>query len=74
MGKISDLQIEIESCYDSGMSVEETARRLGISVAMVNRAYRDLLDEVYMDQEERSYVNSYVGRYNARAEAGHDWD
>lgn len=74
MGKINDLQMEIENCYDSGMSAEDTARRLGISVVTVIRAYRDLQDEFEMDQEDRSYIASQVSRYTPRAEIGHDWD
>ena len=74
MSKMSDLLIEIESCFDSGLSVADAARRLGVSQYLVAKAYRDLQDEVYMDQEDRSYIASQVSRYTPRAEIGHDWD
>lgn len=74
MSKMNDLQMEIENFYVNGVSIEDAARRLGVSTTTISKAYRDLLDETYLDQEDRSYVNSYVGRYSSRAEAGHEWD
>jgi predicted transcriptional regulator len=74
MSKMSDLLIEIEDCYESGLSAVETSRRLGVSLGIVSNAYRDLQDEFYMDQENRSYINEQVSRYSQRAEVGHDWD
>lgn len=74
MSKMSDLLIEIESCFDSGLSAADAARRIGVSPHLVAKAYRDLQDEFYMDQEDRSYIASQVSRYTPRAEIGHDWD
>lgn len=74
MSKMSDLQMEIENYFNSGLTAADTARRLGVSLNLVSKAYRDLQDEVYMDQEDRSYVSSYVSRYSNRAEAGLEWD
>ncbi len=74
MSKMSDLLIEIESCFDSGLSAADAARRLGVSPHLVAKAYRDLQDEFEMDQEDRSYIASQVSRYTQRAEIGHDWD
>ena len=74
MSKMSDLLIEIEDCYESGLSAVETSRRLGVSLDTVSKAYRDLQDEFYVDQENRSYINEQVSRYSQRAEVGHDWD
>ena len=74
MSKMSDLLIEIEDCYESGLSAVETSRRLGINLSIVSNAYRDLQDEFYVDQENRSYINAQVSRYSQRAEVGHDWD
>lgn len=74
MSTMSDLQMEIEDYFNSGLSAADTARRLGVSLNLVSKAYRDLQDEVYMDQEDRSYVSSYVSRYSNRAEAGLEWD
>lgn len=74
MRTMNDLMTEIEDCFECGLTATETARRLGVNIATVMKAYHDLQDEVHMDQENRSYISSYVDRYSSRAEVGHDWD
>jgi hypothetical protein len=69
-----DLMTEIEDCYECGMSAAETAGRLGVNVNVVSKAYRDLQEEFYIEQENRSYIDRYVSRYSSRAESGCDWD
>jgi hypothetical protein len=74
MRTMNDLMSDIEDCYESGLTATETAHRLGVDVSIVAKTYRDLQEEFYIEQENRSYIDRYVSRYSSRAETGCDWD